>query len=211
MTVWRRRKVDARLPAVKHFFAAAGLLLLFPGLALAQVTVNPAALQQLAGIIAPPRFSPPMAAPVAHYVKPPHRAMVAARRPAAPVRQAAIRVVAPPAPRVSPASAKSLPAKPLTPVSVAFAPGSAALPPGAAAVLQPFCTARGQVAVDARAPTDPTDPSAAMRLSLSRAFAVQQALTACGVPPQNILPRADGDVPGRNEDETVVGSSGAKE
>jgi len=49
-----------------------------------------------------------------------------------------------------------------------------------------------------------------MRLSLARALTVQAALTACGVPPQNILPRAQGAVPGQNEDEAVIGSGVAK-
>ena len=44
-----------------------------------------------------------------------------------------------------------------------------------------------------------------MRLSLARALAVRDALVACGVPSQNILPRALGAVPGQNEDETVLG------
>ncbi len=87
-----------------------------------------------------------------------------------------------------------------------FAPGSADLPSNAAAALKPICTASSQVTVETRAPTDPHDPSAAMHLSLSRALAVQAALTSCGVPPQNILPRADGGLPGQNEDETIIGS-----
>ena len=117
----------------------------------------------------------------------------------APVPVAA-RIVAPPAPKPAPAAPK-----PMAPVSLVFAPGSSTLPGNAAAALKPFCTAMGQIAIDARAPADPSDPSAAMRLSLARAFTVRDALTACGVPGSRILPRADGDVPGQNEDETVVG------
>jgi outer membrane protein OmpA-like peptidoglycan-associated protein len=38
-----------------------------------------------------------------------------------------------------------------------------------------------------------------MRLSMARAFAVRDALTACGVPSTRILPLALGDVPGKDE------------
>ena len=186
----------------------AGVLLVAPGWAVAQVTVDPAALRQLAGVVPPPPLQMVAPAPVvAHHWTHFHRrvtAAVASPKSPAPVQTAA-RVTAPPVPKPAPVAPK-----PAAPVSLVFAPGSADLPGNAVAALKPFCTAPGQVAIDARAPTDPSDPSAAMRLSLSRALAVQQVLAACGVPGTKILPRALGDVPGQNEDETVVGG-GAKE
>jgi len=99
--------------------------------------------------------------------------------------------------------------KPLAPVQLSFAPGSADLPANAAAALKPFCATGGMVSIDAHAPASPADPSVAMRLSLSRAMAVKNALTACGVPAQNIVPRAMGGGPGQNDDETLIGT-GAK-
>lgn len=178
---------------------------------MAQVSVNTAALQQLAGIEPPPPkpVVMPAPAPVHHWVhKAPAKAV--ASKPAAPVEQAAAHVPAPqsvaPKPAAPAKPATPQPAKPPAPISLTFAPGSSTLPANAAAVLKPFCTAPGMVSIDARAPAVASDPSAAMRLSLARAFAVRDALTACGVAPQNILPRADGAAPGQNEDSTTIGS-----
>lgn len=92
---------------------------------------------------------------------------------------------------------------------IKFAPGSAALPAGAAASLNPFCQSPGIISIDARAPADPADASGAMRLSLARALALRDALTACGVASANIIPRALGAVPGQDDDETLLGA-GAK-
>lgn len=191
-----------------------GFLFLTPLPALAQVVVNPAALQQLAGIEPPPppvAMVVPVAAPVHHWTQ---RKPKPAPKPAAPV-QASARVVAPPAPPKATATAKPQPIPPaapkaLAPVTLAFTPGSADLPAGAAAALKPYCASSSHIAIDGRAPADPADPSAAMRLSLARALAVQAALTSCGVPPQNILPRALGAVPGKDENAIVVGSGGAE-
>jgi len=188
---------------VKQILLLTGfLLLLSPLPALAQVTVNPAALQQLAGIEPPPpvamAVSLPVAAPVHHWA---HSAHITVR-PLAPAQ--AVAGPKPPAP-VQTAARVPPPALPAAPVALVFAPGSADLPANATAALKPFCTTPGKVAVDARAPNDPSDPSGAMRLSLARALAVQSALASCGVPPQNILPRAQGAVPGQNEDEAVIG------
>ena len=204
---------------MKQILLLTGFLLAAPLPALAQVTVNPAALQQLAGIAPPPPVVVEIAepVPVVHHWK--HTAHVAASKP---IEQASARVAAPSAAKpVPPAAAPPVqtaahvpppapptPAKPAAPVALVFAPDSADLPANATAALKPFCAAPGKIAVDARAPTDPTDPSGAMRLSLARALTVQAALTACGVPPQNILPRALGAVPGQNEDEAVIGSGG---
>ncbi len=196
---------------------------------MAQVSVNTAALQQLAGIEPPPKpVVMPVPAPVHHWVrKVPSK--VVASKPAAPVEQAAAHVPVPqgtapepahvpvpqgaapkPAAAAQPAApakpAAPQPPKPPAPVSLTFAPGSSTLPASAAAALKPFCTAPGMVSIDARAPAVASDPSAAMRLSLARAFAVRDALAACGMAPQNILPRADGAVPGQNEDTTTIGS-----
>jgi hypothetical protein len=205
---------------VKQILRLTGFLLLSPLPALAQVTVNPAALQQLAGIEPPPPMVIETAEPVPvvhHWTHSAHISTrplapvqaVAGPKSPAPVQTAAH--VPPPAPPKPVAPPLPAVVKPAAPVSLIFAPGSADLPANATAALKPFCAAPGKVAVDARAPTDPSDPSGAMRLSLSRALAVQAALTACGVPPQNILPRAQGAVPGQNEDEAVIGSgAGAK-
>jgi hypothetical protein len=194
---------------VKQLFVLAGSLVLTPACALAQVTVNSAALQQLAGIVPPPAVVTTMAAPMHHWT---HHAVPAPAKPAAPVQQATaqvtthvIHVPGPPAP------APKLPASPAPPmppanVTLIFATGSSNLSPTAIEALKPFCTSHGVVSVNARAPAVASDPSAAMRLSLARAFAVKDALTACGVPPQNILPRAQGAVPGQNENITVIGS-----
>lgn len=203
---------------MKQSVLLTGFLLLAPACAAAQVTVNPAALQQLAGVIPPPE---PIAAAVPapshphapaarpRWRKPQGGELDARRAPEphphptpqpTPVQQATARLVPPVPPKPAPP-----PQKPLAPVTLTFAPGSAALPANATAALQPYCASKNMIAIDGRAPTDPTDLSAAMRLSLARAMAVQAALTACGVPVQKILPRALGDVPGRNENEILVG------
>jgi len=185
---------------VNRFFIIAGLFLL-PALAAAQVTVNQAALQQLAGITPPvPVFVELPTNPAA-----PHRIRH---------RHLAIMMILPPRP--APMVAKPLPPKPvavvarvpaptvLGPVTLTFAVGSAALPTSAATTLKPYCKSNGTLAINARAAGDPSDPSVAMRLSLARAMAVRDALTACGVPPQNIIPRALGEIPGANNDETQL-------
>ncbi len=95
-----------------------------------------------------------------------------------------------PKPAPAPKPAPGMPA-----ITVTFAPAADDLPGNAAAALQPVCKQAGPaglVAIDAYAPADAADPSAAMRLSLSRAFAVRDALTGCGVPAAHIIPRADG-------------------
>ncbi|GEM_PF-2361563 len=189
------------------------LAALLPSLAQAQVTVNSAALAQLAGIAPPPpaQVVAPMPPPVRHVVHH-HRVVVAVVKPV-PVTKA-IPAVAKPAPIaaavvVPPAPSLAAPApKPVAPphgLTVDFAPGSAALPASTRAALKPFCESGGVIGIDARAPADPNDPSIAMRLSLERALALRDALTSCGVPSQNILPRALGAVAGQNEDETVLG------
>ncbi|MCB5943713.1 OmpA family protein [Acidocella sp. KAb 2-4] len=189
---------------MKHLSLLAGLLALAAPCAQAQVTVNPAALQQLSGIAPAPPAAPapprPVAAPrvIHHHAKPP-------APPAAPA-------AAKPAPAAAPAPTPKPTAKPIAPVpkappagvKLSFAPGSAALPANATAALGPFCGAGGMVSVSAHAPANPSDPSAAMRLSLARALAVKQALAACGVPAQNIIPRAMGASPGQADDNTII-------
>ena len=202
---------------MKPYPIALILAALLPSLAAAQVKVNPAALAQLAGI-APAR---PAAVVAAKPVSPPPRRVVHA------VKPAPLKPLAPPAAPTpaAPMPAKPMPAKPAVAVPpapalgtqapapvatpqalvVAFAPGSATLPAGTTAALKPFCETRGVIGIDARAPADPSDPSLAMRLSLARALALRDALTSCGVASQNILPRALGSVPGKNDDEAVLG------
>jgi hypothetical protein len=194
---------------VKRFFFALWFCAL-PAFGQAQVIVHQAALDQLAGLA--PVAAVPVVVPV---VQPRHRkifravshAVVAVKPASAPAVIVPV-VVKPapaapfvPAPPVSPpatvAVARPAPALPAAPGAVVlrFAGGDDSLPGDAAAALRPVCAAAKSgsfVAVDAYAPADKTDPSAAMRLSLSRAFAVRDALAACGVPPSHIIPRADG-------------------
>ncbi len=181
------------------------LALLLPASAPAQVVVNPAALAQLAGITAPPRVIQKLAPLrprkiLTHRVRPsavaqPRAVGVAKSRPRPP---APIQTTSkPPVPVVKP-----MPAPP--PAVIDFAPGSAALPTGAPAILHPYCQAGGVLGIDARAPANADDPSAAMRLSFNRAMAVRAALLSCGVAAADIIPRAYGAVPGQNDNQTVL-------
>ncbi len=193
------------------------LLCLVPAIAPAQVVINQAALLQLAGIsplVAVP--APASHAVVRHFAK----RLVFHRRPPAPTAVAMILAPgstahAPPPPH--PASAQPAmarppplppapkPLPPLQPVTLQFAAGSATLPSNAPAALKPICArATGFISINATAPGNPTDPSVAMRLSMARAFAVRDALTACGIPGTQILPRALGSVPGKDENITQV-------
>lgn len=166
------------------------------------MVVNPLALQQLAGISAPPP-----AAPVVAPVKPVHHWHVAPRK-MVPQRI----LYSPPPLRPAPPPPAPVPvpmpvvAKPVVPVRLSFAAGSAALPQGTTAALKPWCATSGRIAVSAFAPADPNDPSAALRLSLSRALAVRDALVACGVSSTAILPRALGNTPGGGLDDVLIGS-----
>jgi hypothetical protein len=206
---------------VKKAFWLPGLIALIPACGHAQVSVNPAALRQLQGLpSAAPEAQQAVAKPPVHeaplhhvlHPKPMHPApakpapskpapaMPLAPAPAVPQGKAPI--IPPPAPK--PAAPK-----PATPslVRIEFAPGSAVLPASAAGALQPFCAAGTMVPVVARAPVDPSDPSGAMRLSMARAFAIRDALTACGLPTQNIIPRAAGSVPDADNNEAQIGAS----
>ncbi|MDR3505623.1 MAG: OmpA family protein [Acidocella sp.] len=196
---------------MKRILLLAGLSALVAPCAQAQVAVNAAALQQLAGAPPPaPKPTPTAAAPVPHVVHHHHAApaVVAAKPAPPPLPQAA-----PALPQAAPATLKAAPPPPsvptevlkaLAPVRINFAPGSADLPASAANALRPFCHEGGMVSIDAHAPANPSDPSAAMRLSLSRALAVKAVLAACGVPVQNIVPRAAGATPGHADDQTIV-------
>jgi hypothetical protein len=197
---------------VKVFFPLFAGLFLLPVCAGAQVTVNPAALQQLAGIAAPPPSAvapQPVVPPVRHF-RHYHRMALTRTKPTPPklppvAARVAARVVPPP---VATAHAANTPPKPPGPaglVHILFAAGSAALPPSATSALAPWCASTGRIGINAFAPSDPSDPSLALRLSLTRALAVRDALVACGVPTQNILPRALGSVPGQNDNETLLG------
>ncbi len=170
----------------------------------AQVVINQAALVQLAGIT--PQAAQPAPAPhpaIHHWAR---RALVMRARPA-PTAVAMILLPQhttpkpPPAPAIQPAVIRPAPRKPPGPLALHFAPGSATLPADAPAALKPLCSAAGTgfISIAATAPGDPADPSIAMRLSMARAFAVRDALTACGVPSTRILPLALGDVPGKDE------------
>ncbi len=185
-----------------------------PFAARAQVIINQAALDQLAGIppvviLAPPEIrQPPRKVtyrPVYHrHVVAPKIASagVVAKPPAAPK---------PVAPKAELAVAKPVVPKPAAPPPVAeisFAAGASDLPPGIIAQLKPFCaklTPSGPITIDAYAAADPNDPSAAPRLSMARAFALRDALMACGIPSASIIPRADGV--GKNPDVAQISAS----
>jgi hypothetical protein len=184
------------------------LLFSVPALAPAQVIINKAALVQLAGLDVPAVAPVVTPAPLAHVLKHHHARQVVAEVMTKPVVVAPLAVVAKPVvPVVAKPVAPALPVAP-GPLAIGFADGSAALPADAAAALKPFCTWHGVITVDAHAANDPNDPSGAMRLSLQRAFAVKQALTACGAAGSNVLPRADGAAAGAQT--TTVGIEGPK-
>ncbi len=190
-----------------RIFLIAGLFLL-PALAPAQVTINQAALVQLAGIQpAAPVIASPPPPPVRHIIHH-HRLILAIAKPAPPPVLPAVVHPKPVPSGVVPAP-KPVPVvvHPPPPIALTFAPGSADLPAGTTSALKPYCSATTRIGINARAPGDASDPSIAMRLSLARAFAVRDALVACGVPSQNILPRALGTIPGANEDETLLGTA----
>ena len=179
------------------------IAVLLPAWAAAQVMVNPAALSQLAGVRLPPpaetQAQPAAMRHIAHHRKP---IIAVAQRlplPPAPAPMPA------PAPAVARLSPTPLPPPLPAPIGIKFAAGSSGLPASAATALQPFCRSTRILSIEARAPGDGSDPSDAMRLSLARALAVRDALAACGVPSRNILPRALGAMPGRDEDETMLG------
>jgi hypothetical protein len=173
------------------------------------VTINPAALDQLAGIppvviTAPPvlRQAPRRVTyrPVVHHHVTESPTLLAG--PAMP-KPVAMPKAAPAGPIAEPVVARPVAPKPAPPanVDIVFAAGAADLPPGTSATLKAFCakpTPSGFITIDAYAAAEPNDPSAAPRLSLSRAFALRDALVACGVPSASIIPRADGV--GKNPD-----------
>ncbi|MGE4481799.1 hypothetical protein [Acidocella sp.] len=196
-----------------------GLVVLIPAWANAQVSVNPAALQQLRGLppaasasaLQPVTAKPPAPAheqPAAHkHPKPHHPAKPAnpAPLPLPPPSPDSPAVSQPP----SPPSAKPVEHKPSAPpvARLAFAPGSSALPADATSILKPFCSPDARVPILTRVPADSTDASGSMRLAMARAFALRDALIACGVKPQNIIPRAIGGTPGADNNEALIGAS----
>jgi len=176
-------------------------------MAQAQVVINQAALAQLAGIATPVAVpEAPEAHHVVHHVA--HHRHQAVARP-----QVVIAVAKPSRPVPTPAAAK-LPAPPPvlhvtpppSPVALHFAAGSSALPANANAALGPICqhSNGASISIAALAPGQADDPSVAMRLSMDRAFAVRDALAACGIPPAQILPRALGDIKGQDLNAAVV-------
>jgi outer membrane protein OmpA-like peptidoglycan-associated protein len=204
--VWRRRKLDVTLKAVKPL----GLILLLnvlPVCAQAQVTVNPAALGQLAGAPPPPAAAPAAPMPAVHTLD---------RRPAVSRHVAPRPVIAAPLAAAQRPSKQQPAVVPPTlamaaPVVLNFAPESADLPANANLLLAPDCVharAGGRLGINAYAPAAGTDISAPMRLSMRRAFAVRDALAACGVPAANIIARADGAAPGQNTATATITLSG---
>lgn len=210
------------MPDVKISVWLCGLLLVAPACAHAQVTVNQAALRQLQGLPAPAPVEAPAARPA---VARPHKLYKRHIEKHLAETHAAVKpvpVVAKPAPAPKPAMPAPQPvvAKPAVPpappkpaipslATLDFAPGSAALPANAQAVLKPFCAASTPVPVIAHAPRDPNDASGAMRLSLARAFAIRDALTACGVSAANVIPRAAGPAKSGDSNQAEIGA-GAK-
>jgi hypothetical protein len=182
---------------VQRFAFILGFLLL-PGWACAQVVVNHAALDQLAGIVAapPPATAPPPAINQTvkhrHYTHKTTSSQLALARPK-PAAAAVTASKGEPVVALPPAAKPAAPVapKPAPPAAatILFIRGAADLPAGAAAALKPFCAAQTPVVISAAAPVDPADPSSAMRLAMMRAFAVRGALIACGTASANILPR----------------------
>lgn len=194
----------------------------------AQVVVNNAALQQLAGIEPAPAPAPvkPIAhrapkmimhRPLAHYAS---RKMPVAVPVVAPVKPSpaapAKPTLAAPAKPIIAAVKPALPAPP-TPtapasLSLDFATGSADVSPQQAVSLQKFATTPGSAQahfeIDARAPAAAGDPSVARRLSLMRAMAVRDGLVKAGIPQRDILLRALGSEAGAPADSTMVIMSG---
>ncbi|HQU02427.1 MAG TPA: OmpA family protein [Acetobacteraceae bacterium] len=186
----------------------------------AQVVVNNAALQQLAGI--EPAPAPASVKPVAHRAPKMimHRPLARASPRKMPV---AVPVVAPvkppsaaPAKPIIAAVKPALPARPLptapASLSLDFATGSADISPQQAVSLQKFATTLGSAQphfeIDARAPAAAGDPSVARRLSLMRAMAVRDGLVKAGIPQGDILLRALGSEAGAPADSTMVIMSG---
>ncbi len=164
-----------------------------------QVFVNQAALAQLAGVVAPAPAAAvaPVSKPAVRHVFHRKLAVVAAKPPVVVVPVPVVAKPAVPVPKPTP----------LPPVMLRFAADSADLPENAAAALQPVCgraKVGGVVAIDAYAPGSASDPSVAMRLSLSRALAVRDALAACGVPAARLVPRADGNAAGKDSSAAQV-------
>jgi hypothetical protein len=197
---------------VKPFLAIlAGLVVAAPG-AWAQVMINQAALDQLAGIPPAVITAPPVLRVAPRKVT--YRPVVhrhAAVPPASTASSSVPKTVMPPkAEQVVAKPVVPLPAapKPLAPpanVEIMFAAGAADLPSGTRVALKAFCAKpapAGFITIDAYAAADPDDPSVAPRLSLSRAFALRDALVACGVPSASIIPRADGA--GKNPDVALI-------
>ncbi len=190
---------------MKLSFALFITLVLSPALAVAQVKVNQAALLQLAGISMPaPVMNRPE--PTASLRRVVHRHRIIHHHGVTIAVAKPVPVPVPVVARVSPPLPPVVKHVPLAPLEFKFPVGSAALPASAATALKPFCVSKTPVGINARAPGDPSDPSIAMRLSLSRARAVRDALVACGVAPADVIPRALGSVPGQDENEAVVGA-----
>lgn len=196
---------------MRTFSLLLGLAALAPAAALAQVQIHPAALAQLAGISAAPALPPAphravhrvVARAVRHRPRPAEQPVLPAPPPPAPGRTPAVTPAA-----ARPVAAPPKPPAPPKPLAIRFAPGSSALPPQAQAALAPFCKTSVKLGIDARAPGDPSDPSVAMRLSLARALAVRDALTACGVNSVRIIPRALGAAPGGPDDAAMLAVEG---
>ncbi len=155
-------------------------------LAPAQVIFHPDALQQLRGIA--PAVTPvamQVVAPKLHHLHHKPVALAVTK----PKQVAVVPVVAKP---VVPVIAKPAPPAPPANITLDFADGAATLPANATSALKPFCSWSGTITINAHAAADPSNPSSAMRLSMERAFAIRDALTACGVPGAKILPVAAG-------------------
>ncbi len=209
---------------MKPFLFLIPAILLFAAAAPAQVIINQAALDQLAGITPGAAAPPVIAAPpsIRHLPRKAAYRRVLRRRGSLPhlVASRLINKPAPPLaasapkPVIQPVVAKPVlppaPPKPVLPqpARIDFTAGGSDLPGGSAAALKPFCAHSGNlVTIDAYAAPNPNDPSEAARLSMSRAFAIRDALTACGVPSANIIPRANGAANTADPDTAEVSAS----
>ncbi len=205
---------------MKPFLLSIAVLLLLTPAAGAQVVINQAALDQLAGIV--PNAAPVTAAPSPTRPAPrraAYRRVLAKRIGKVPrVASGAIAKPAPAKPVAPPVVAQPVVARPQAPVPpkpalpqlaiIKFTANGFDLPGNSAAALKPFCAHAGNiVTIDAYAAPNPSDPSDAARLSMSRAFAIRDALTACGIPAGEIIPRANGAAKTSDPDAAMVSAA----
>lgn len=181
--------------------------------AMAQITVNPQALQQLSGV-APSTPSPP-AQHAIHRATHREARRQAGRRvvhrplplppPVPPSPEVASAAIAPPPPVPSP---KPKPKPEPHALTLVFAGTGSALQTDQSHDIARFVgtspNPAARYVIQATAPGVTSDPSVARRLSLDRGQAVQAALRQAGVDPERIIVQALGDPPGIPDNRAVL-------